>query len=58
MKKPRLQSNLELLKKLFILIIINKKLWLLPLLVILAFLSIFISLSGMHSVLPAIYALF
>ncbi len=58
MRKSRFKSNIELLKELFMLIIINKKWWLLPLLLLLLFLSIFITLSGSQSVLPAIYALF
>ncbi|MBL7197457.1 MAG: hypothetical protein ISS47_05120 [Candidatus Omnitrophica bacterium] len=58
MKKSRFKSSLELLKELFILIKINKKWWLLPFLLVLAFLSIFVSLSGNQSILPAIYALF
>lgn len=57
-KKSRLDSNRELLIMLFILIKENKKWWLLPLLLILAFLSTFVSLSGSRSILPAIYALF
>ncbi|MDD5568012.1 MAG: DUF5989 family protein [Candidatus Omnitrophota bacterium] len=57
-KKPKFSSNLELLKALFLLIKLNKKWWLLPLLAILAFLGLFISLTGNQSVLPAIYALF
>ena len=58
MKKSRIKSNLELLKELLLLIMINKKWWLLPLLLILAFLSLFVSLTGNQSILPAIYALF
>ena len=58
MKKNRIKSNIELLKELLLLIMINKKWWLLPLLCILAFLSLFVSLTGNQSILPAIYALF
>ena len=58
MKKSRMKSNFELLKELLLLIMINKKWWLLPLLLILAFLSLFVSLTGNQSILPAIYALF
>lgn len=57
-KKSRLKSNLDLLIELFFLIKTHKKWWLLPLLLILAFLGLFVSLSGNTSVLPAIYALF
>lgn len=61
-KKPplpnKVQSNLEILKYLLTLIIQNKKWWLLPPLIVLAFLSLFVSLSGKNSILPAIYALF
>ncbi|MFA5260517.1 MAG: DUF5989 family protein [Candidatus Omnitrophota bacterium] len=58
MKKSRIKSNIGLLKELLLLIMINKKWWLLPLLFILAFLSMFVSLTGNQSILPAIYALF
>jgi len=58
MKKPKIKTNFELLKELFFLIMVNKKWWLLPFLLVLAFLSLFVGLSGNHSVLPAIYALF
>ncbi len=58
MKKSRIKSNIELLRELAVLIMINKKWWLFPLLFILAFLSLFVSLSGNQSILPAIYALF
>lgn len=58
MKKSRFKSTIKLLVELFILIKVHKKWWLLPLLLVLAFLSIFISLSGNQSILPAIYALF
>ncbi len=58
MKKSRFKSNIKLLTELFILIKTHKKWWLLPLLFVLAFLSLFISLSGNQSILPAIYALF
>jgi len=54
----RLKSNKDLLIQLFILIKENKKWWLLPLLLVLVFLSLFVSLTGNQSILPAIYALF
>ena len=57
-KKSRFESNKELLIMLFILIKENKKWWLLPFLVVLIFLSLFVSLTGNQSILPAIYALF
>ena len=57
-KASRLRSNWDLLILLFILIKTNKKWWLLPLLFVLAFLGLFISLTGNQSILPAIYALF
>ncbi len=57
-KKSRLQTNWELLLMLFIMIKENKKWWLLPFLFVLGFLSLFISLTGNQSILPAIYALF
>ena len=52
------RSNRDILLYLYVLIRQNKKWWLLPFLVVLAFLSIFVSLSGNQAVLPAIYALF
>ncbi len=57
-KKSRIKSNWEVLTYLFILIMQSKKWWLLPLLILLAFLSLFVNLSGSQSILPAIYALF
>ena len=57
-KKRRLTTNKELLISLFILIKENKKWFLLPLLLVLALLGIFVSLTGNQSILPAIYALF
>ena len=57
-KKKRFTTNKELLISLFILIKENKKWFLLPLLLVLALLGIFVSLTGNQSILPAIYALF
>ena len=57
-KKPRIIQNLQILVALFIMIKENKKWWLLPLLFVLALLSLFVSLAGSQSILPAIYALF
>ena len=55
--KP-VKSNWDLLLLLFAMIKNSRKWWLLPLLAILAFLGIFVTLTGNQSVLPAIYALF
>ena len=55
---PKLKSNRELLLFLFLAIKENRRWWLLPLLLVLALLSIFVSLTGNTSLLPAIYALF
>lgn len=57
-KKSHFENNKEILWQILILIIENKKWWLLPLLVILMFLGLFVSLTGSQSILPAIYALF
>lgn len=58
LKKKRISNNKELLIELFLMIKEHKKWWLLPLLLVLAFLSIFVNLAGNSSILPAIYALF
>jgi len=58
MSKGRLRTNFTVVYQLFILIVKNKKWWLLPLLMVIAFLGLFISLAGNSSVLPIIYALF
>ncbi len=60
MKKAfkRFKNNKDLLIELYVLIRENKKWWLLPLLFVLAFLGLFVSLTGNQSILPAIYALF
>lgn len=52
------KNNRELLLFLFLTIRENKKWWLMPLFLVLAFLSLFVSLTGNASILPAIYALF
>jgi hypothetical protein len=57
-KESRLNKNKEVLWQIFILIMENKKWWLLPLFFLLLFLSLFVSLTGNQSILPAIYALF
>lgn len=54
----KFENNREVLLFLFIMIKENKKWWLLPMLAVLAILSLFASLTGNASVLPAIYALF
>lgn len=51
-------NNKELLLYLYILIKENKKWWLLPFLIVLGILSLFVSLTGNQSILPAIYAIF
>lgn len=56
--KGRFKSNWDIIIALFIMIKQNKKWWLLPFLLMLAFLSLFVTLTGDHSILPAIYALF
>ncbi len=58
LRKKKINSNKELLIELFLMIKEHKKWWLLPLLMVLAFLSIFVNLAGNSSILPAIYALF
>lgn len=57
-KKKELKSTSDLLLYMFVRIKTTGKWWLLPLLVFLAFLSIFVRLSSNSSILPAIYALF
>ncbi len=56
--QPKFKNNRELLLFLFIAIKENRKWWLLPLLFVLAILSVFVSLTGNTTLLPAIYALF
>lgn len=55
---PEIKSNWDLLVLLFLKIKQARKWWLLPFLLLLAFLGLFVSLTGNQSVLPAIYALF
>ncbi len=62
-KKPnktlqRIRKNNQLIVQLFQMIVETKKWWLLPILFVLAILSLFAALTGSSSVLPAIYALF
>lgn len=55
---PKFRNNRELLFYLLLLIRDNRKWWLLPMWLVLALLGLFISLTGNHAMLPAIYALF
>jgi len=55
--KP-LGTNRSVLLALFQMIRQNRKWWLMPIFLVLSFLSLFVSLTGTSSVLPAIYALF
>jgi len=57
-ERPEIKSNWDLLVLLFLKIKQARKWWLLPFLLLLAFLGLFVSLTGNQSVLPAIYALF
>ncbi len=57
-KIPTLKSNRDLLYYLLIRIRETRKWWLLPLLLLLAVLSMFISFTGNQSILPAIYVIF
>lgn len=54
----RIKKNNQLIVQLFQMIVETKKWWLLPILFVLAMLSLFAALTGSSSVLPAIYALF
>lgn len=55
---PEINSNKDLLIYFFVQIKRYRKWWLLPFLLVLAFLALFVSLTGNSSILPAIYALF
>ncbi|MEW6203222.1 MAG: DUF5989 family protein [bacterium] len=57
-KVPTINSNRDLLLYMYLQIKMNRKWWLLPLLAVLGFLGLFVSLTGNASILPAIYALF
>ncbi|MBL7197055.1 MAG: hypothetical protein ISS47_03035 [Candidatus Omnitrophica bacterium] len=57
-KRSFFKNDKEILIQIFILIKETRKWWLLPLFIILIFLSLFISLTGNQSILPAIYTLF
>ena len=56
--KESLKENTQILKEIFQMIKDHKKLWLMPIFLVFAFFSLFLSLIGGGSVLPAIYALF
>ncbi len=56
--KERLKENWEVLSEIWSLILLHKRWALVPVFLVLAVLSLFISLAGGSSVLPAIYALF
>lgn len=56
--KTRLRQNFEIIKLLFKYVRENKKWWLIPFILVLAFFGIFISFVGSSSVMPILYALF
>lgn len=56
--KGRLRQNYEVIKLLFKFIMENKKWWLIPFVLILAFFGLFISFVSNSSVMPLLYALF
>ncbi len=56
--KSRIRQNYEIIKLLFKYIMENKKWWLIPFLLVLAFFGLFISFVGNSSVMPILYALF
>ena len=56
--KSRLRQNYEIIKLLFNYVKENKKWWLIPFILVLAFFGIFISFVGSSSVMPILYALF
>ena len=56
--KSRIRQNYEIIKLLFKYIKENKKWWLIPFLIVLAFFGIFISFVGNSSVMPILYVLF
>ena len=56
--KSRLRQNYENIKLLFNYVKENKKWWLIPFILVLAFFGIFISFVGSSSVMPILYALF
>ena len=56
--KSRLRQNYEIIKLLFNYVKENKKWWLIPFILVLAFFGIFISFVGSSSVMLILYALF
>ena len=56
--KQRLKTNNKMIREIFLLIKKNKKWWLLPIFGVFSLLTLFITLAGGSSILPAIYALF
>ena len=56
--KSRIRQNYEIIKLLFKYIMENKKWWLIPFLLVLAFFGLFISFVGNSSVMPILYAIF
>lgn len=56
--RENLTANNKMLKEIFLLIKKNKKWWLMPIFFVFAILSLFLTLAGGSSILPAIYALF
>lgn len=56
--RENLKANNKMLKEIYLLIKKNKKWWLMPIFFVFAILSLFLTLAGGSSILPAIYALF
>lgn len=56
--KDRLKENKQILSEIYQMIKENKKWWLMPIFFVFGFLTLFLTLAGGGSVLPAIYALF
>lgn len=56
--KKSFDENKKLLIEIYNMIKTNKKWWLMPIFFVFAFLTLFLTLAGGGSVLPAIYALF
>ncbi|MBK24125.1 MAG: hypothetical protein CME70_09010 [Halobacteriovorax sp.] len=56
--KERIKENKQILSEIYMMIKTNKKWWLMPIFMVFAFLTLFLTLAGGGSVLPAIYALF
>ena len=56
--KSKINQNNKIIKSLFEYIMENKKWWLIPFFIVLAFFVLFIIFAGNNSVMPTIYALF